>query len=395
MLVLTELRLAWRYPIYLVPALAIPVLLLVIFGSIPSLTRPSKEFGGVSFFTIYTPALIVLVLIMLGLLNLPAQMASYREQGVLRRMSTTPVPASALLGAQVAINIVFGVVSIAMLLGVGAGAFNLVLPAQAGWLVLSLGLTVAAMFGIGLGIAAFASSARVANVIGGTLIYPLAFFSGLWGPLSVYPGVISQIAKALPSGAGFVALHASLGGHFPGWAALGVLVAYAVVFSAIAVRWFRWDVERSHSRRGDILALLTMTRGVTLAGEVTGEQVSRTLRDGLPSRFEVRPATKFKGRLFGFGREPAGPDIILVTSGGTSLGRAEVTVVRASGGTRVRIRSGGQVLYSALGVARKVRRFLRELEAVAGSQASLAANAGNAKTRSSHELIEERRNDAG
>jgi hypothetical protein len=202
----------------------------------------------------------------------------------------------------------------------------------------------------------------VANVIGGTLIYPLAFFSGLWGPLSVYPGVISQIAKALPSGAGFVALHASLGGHFPGWAALGVLVAYAVVFSAIAVRWFRWDVERSHSRRGDILALLTMTRGVTLAGEVTGEQVSRTLRDGLPSRFEVRPATKFKGRLFGFGTEPAGPDVTVVTVGVSGLWRAEVTVVRTSGGdTRVRVRSGGESLYSAFGVARKVRHVLLEI----------------------------------
>ena len=62
LLVLTELRLAWRYPIYLVPAVGIPVLLLVIFGSIPSLTRPNKEFGGVSFFTIYTPTLLVFVL---------------------------------------------------------------------------------------------------------------------------------------------------------------------------------------------------------------------------------------------------------------------------------------------------------------------------------------------
>ena len=266
MLFLTELRLARRYPIYLVPAIGIPVVLLVIFGSIPSLTRPSKEFGGVSFFTIYTPTLIVLVLLMLSLLNLPAQMASYREQGVLRRMSTTPVPASALLGAQVAINVIFAVVSIAMLLGVGAGAFNLVLPTQFAWLVLSLVLTVAAMFGIGLCIAAFAGSPRVANVIGGTLLYPLAFFSGLWGPLSVYPTVISEIAKWLPSGAGFDALHASLAGRFPGWATLGVLAAYAVVFSAIAVHWFRWDVERSGTRRGGILALLTRERHAARRG---------------------------------------------------------------------------------------------------------------------------------
>ena len=54
MLVHTELRLAWRYPIGLAFGVGLPMLLLVIFGSIPSLTRPKKEFGGVSFFTLYT-----------------------------------------------------------------------------------------------------------------------------------------------------------------------------------------------------------------------------------------------------------------------------------------------------------------------------------------------------
>ena len=361
MLVLTELRLAWRTPSYLVVALGLPVLLLVIFGSIPSLTRPSKDFGGVSFFTIYTPTLMVLVLIVLGLLSLPSQMAGYREKGVLHRMSTTPVPASALLGAEVAVNVVFAVVSIALLLGVGAGAFNLVLPLQFGWFVLSLALAVAAMFGIGLCIAAFASSARVALVIAGLLFYPLAFFSGMYGPLTVYPGVVGQIAKWSPTGAAFNALHASLGGHFPNWTTVGVLAAYAVLFSAIAVRWFRWDVERSRVRSGRILALLTLTRSMTLPGDLTGEQVAGALRDGLPTRFEVRPATKFKGRLFGFGTEPAGPDVILVSAEGTSLGRAQVTVGSASGTTQVRIRSGGQVLYSALSVARRTRHVLRDV----------------------------------
>jgi ABC-2 type transport system permease protein len=377
MLVLTELRLAWRTPNYLVVALGIPVLLLVIFGSIPSLTQPKKEYGGVSFFTIYTPTLMVLVLIVLGLLSLPSQMASYREKGVLHRMSTTPVPASALLGAQVAVNILFAVVSFALILSVGAGAFNLVLPVQFAWFVLSLALALAAMFGIGLFIAAFAGSARVALVIGGLLFYPLAFFSGMYGPLTVYPGVVGQIAKWAPTGAAFYAIHGSLGGHFPGWSALGVLAAYAVFFSAIAVRWFRWDVERSSTRQGGILAMLTLTRSVTLPGDLTGEQVARALREGLPSRFEVEPATKFKGRLFGLGTEPAGPDVILVSNG---LGRAEVTVVRASDDKRVRIRSGGQVLYSALSVASKIRRVLRDLaESLAGPQATIATNTGNRK----------------
>jgi ABC-2 type transport system permease protein len=192
----------------------------------------------------------VLVLLVLALLSVPVQMASYREQGVLRRMTTTPVPAPALLGAQLVVNFILAAVAIAMLLGVGAGAFNLVLPAQAGWFVLSLLLTVAAMFGIGLCVAAFAPSPQVANAIGSALFYPFAFFSGLYVPLiEFHSGVINQIAKVLPSGAAFNALNASLAGRFPGGEAVGVLVGYAIVSSAIAVRWFRWDVERPHVAR--------------------------------------------------------------------------------------------------------------------------------------------------
>ena len=242
----------------------------------------------------------------------------------------------------------------------GGGAFNLVLPLQFGWFVLSLALSVGAMFGIGLCIAAFAGSARIALVIGGLLFYPLAFLAGMYGPLTVYPVVVSQIAKWAPTGAAFNALHDSLGGHFPGWTSLGVLAAYAVVFSAIAVRWFRWDVERDHIRSGRILALLTLTLRVTLPGHLSGEQVTRALSDRLPPHFTVEPATRFRGRLFGLRTEPAGPDVILVSSGVSGLGRAEVTVVRTSGDTRVRIRSGGQVLYSALSVASKVRRVLQQ-----------------------------------
>ncbi len=71
LLVLTELRLAWRNPVGLIFCLGLPMLLLVIFGSIPSLTQPKREFGGVSFFTVYVPTLLVLVLLVLGLLSLP------------------------------------------------------------------------------------------------------------------------------------------------------------------------------------------------------------------------------------------------------------------------------------------------------------------------------------
>ena len=202
-LAVTDFGSPGAYPVGLVFGVGLPMLLLVIFGSIPSLTQPKKEFGGVSFFTIYTPTLVVLVLLVLALLSVPVQMAGYREQGVLRRMTTTPVPAPRSSARSWSVNIILAAVAIAMLLGVGAGAFNLVLPAQAGWFVLSLLLTVAAMFGIGLCMAALPLSPQVANAIGRPSRLPVRLLFGAVGPAHRVPLRRDQpIAKVLPSGAG-------------------------------------------------------------------------------------------------------------------------------------------------------------------------------------------------
>ncbi|MBO0714969.1 MAG: ABC transporter permease [Acidimicrobiales bacterium] len=357
LLVITELKLAWRYPVGLIFGLGLPMLLLVIFGSIPSLTHAKAALGGISFFNLYAPTLLILVVLVLGLLSLPVQMAGYREQGVLRRMSTTPVPAYFLLGAQVAVNLALAVLAMAMILGVGAGVFGLTLPGDPGWLVLSIILTIGALFGVGLCLAAVAGTPQVANGLGAALFYPLGFFSGLWVPLTeLHVSVINRIAEALPSGAAFNALHASFAGRFPGGEPIGVLLGYAVVLTAAAVRWFRWGVEASSGRRRTVLSLLTRT--ITVPRAVTAEEVERVLRNELPESDSVLPATRIKGWLFG--EEPAGPDVMLVTTGRTGLWRAELRVVRRPGLTVLQVRPGGHPLYSALGVARRVGRVLRE-----------------------------------
>jgi ABC-2 type transport system permease protein len=83
-----------------------PILLLAIFGSLPATTKPDAALGGLSFFEVYLPVMIALCLGLLVLIGLPAPITSYRELGVIRRMATTPVPPSWLLGAQVVVNLV-------------------------------------------------------------------------------------------------------------------------------------------------------------------------------------------------------------------------------------------------------------------------------------------------
>lgn len=245
LLVKTEMKLALRRPVVVLVALGIPFVLLVIFGSIPATTRPSAALGGISFFTLYVPTLLVFVLIAVGLGGLPQTLAAYRQQGVLRRMSTTPVPPSWLLAAQMALNVILAAVSIVILIGVGAVAYGLALPSSfGGWVLtlLSLVLTVAATLGLGLCAAALASTPQVAGAIQAVFFYPLAFLSGLYVPIQEFhSAALNDIAKVVPTGAGFNAIHASFLGHSPGVEPFLVLAGWAIATSVAAARLFRWE----------------------------------------------------------------------------------------------------------------------------------------------------------
>jgi ABC-2 type transport system permease protein len=245
LLVGTEIKLALRRPVGLIVALGIPFLLLVVFGSIPSTMRASAAFGGISFFTLYVPTLLVFVLLAVGLGTLPQTLATYRQQGVLRRMSTTPVPPSWLLAAQMTINVILAALSITILVGLGALAFGLGLPTTiGGWLItlLSIALTIVATLGLGLCAAALAPTPQIVGAIQALLFYPLAFLSGLYVPLQeIHSSALSDIARFVPTGAGFNALHAAFLGQPVGVEPVLVLAGWAVVFSLAAARLFRWE----------------------------------------------------------------------------------------------------------------------------------------------------------
>lgn len=245
LLVASEIKHAIRRPVGLIVAVGIPFALLVIFGSIPATTRPDKALGGSSFFNLYVPTLLVFVLIAVGLYTLPQQLATYRQQGVLRRLSTTPAHPSWLLAAQTTVSAILAVIGIAILLGAGAGAYGLALPHDAGGYLVSLAaliLTAAAMVGLGLLVAAVSGSPQIAQALTAVLFYPLAFFAGLYVPLQkIHSELITDIAKVLPTGAGFNALHDSFAGHSPGAEPLLVLALWAVLSGLAAARLFRWE----------------------------------------------------------------------------------------------------------------------------------------------------------
>ncbi len=239
--VLNEARLTWRRPIALIAGVALPVFLTVLFGELPTFRQAPASFGGITVFDAYIPVLAVFSLAMLALLGLPTPLASYRELGILRRLSTTPVPPSWLLAAQGLVQLCVAVTAVAAILVLSAVAFGAPAPKSPGGLLVSVALSIAGLFPIGLMIAAMSKTAGAANVIGRLTFFPLIFFAGLWLPRALMPPVLLDISNYSPLGPAVQAMQDSMLSGFPSVQPLLVLAGYAVVFGFLAKRFFRWE----------------------------------------------------------------------------------------------------------------------------------------------------------
>jgi len=100
-LTVTELTLFVREWAGIIWGIGFPLVLLIIFGNIPGFRKPvSHATPGVSVLDSYVPVLLAFVLAMIALNVLPPVLAGYREKGVLRRLSATPVGSVRVLAAQ-------------------------------------------------------------------------------------------------------------------------------------------------------------------------------------------------------------------------------------------------------------------------------------------------------
>ncbi|MFC1411511.1 ABC transporter permease [Streptacidiphilus sp. N1-12] len=218
----------------------VPVAAVVVLGVVPATRHPSRSFGGLSPLQVYVPIVMMYVFLMAAVNLLPAVLTGYREKGVLRRLSTTPVPPSRLLAAQGLIYLGLGVVIdvVILLIATVSGAPA---PRQFAGFVVSLLLVAAATLGIGMLITAVAPNERIANGLGLIVFFPLMFFAGLWIPRPTMNPVLRTISDYSPLGAGVRAVQASIAGQWPPTAALLVLAGYAVLCGAAAARLFRWE----------------------------------------------------------------------------------------------------------------------------------------------------------
>lgn len=236
-----EFRLMVREPMQLFWVVAFPSILVVIIGCIPAFREPSAGLGGLRVIDLYVAIAIILILAMLGVQSAPVVLATYREQGILRRLATTPVRPVALLGAQLVMSLLTAIGSVTLLLILARLLFAVALPRHLPGFAVAFLATAGAAFAIGLFIAAVAGGGKAATTIGTLSFFPLMFFAGLWTPREVFPEILRRIADLTPLGAGERVVQEAMAGQWPAWGSLTVLVAYMLVFGLAAARLFRWE----------------------------------------------------------------------------------------------------------------------------------------------------------
>ncbi|GAB2965994.1 ABC transporter permease [Saccharothrix stipae] len=235
----TEWKLFLREPSMVVFAVLFPTILLLVLGAIPALRTPDPNFGDQRFIDSYMSSLVVITLAFLGLNKLPSTVATYREKGVLRRFSTTPVHPARLLVAQVLVNVIAGVISIVLLMVVARAVFGIDLPHHPlGFLVTCL-LGMLSLSALGLLVAAWAPNARSAGGWATVVFMLVMFFGGAYLPRFLLPDLLNTIGEYLPPGVG--ALQESWLGVAPDPVHLGVLTLVTLVAGTVAAKSFRWE----------------------------------------------------------------------------------------------------------------------------------------------------------
>ena len=113
-----EVKLFLREPIGAFFTLAFPLGMLFLFGSIYG-NEPAEIFGGRGTIDISVPAYTAMIIATTSLMGLNITISSYRENGVLRRLRTTPISPLVIMVAEVVV--LFVMTTLGMLLLVVAG----------------------------------------------------------------------------------------------------------------------------------------------------------------------------------------------------------------------------------------------------------------------------------
>lgn len=237
-----ELKLNIRNMNMVIFAVFIPLVVLIILGFIYG-TKPATEGASHTFMEQSFGALCCISICAGGLMGLPLVVSEYRERKILKRFQVTPVSPAKLLVVELAIYVIYCVISMLTLFSVAMLFWKIKIH---GSILLFLGswlLTMVSTLSIGLLVGGIAKNMKSASVIACILYFPMLIFSGATLPFEVMPIAMQKIISVFPLTQGIQLMKATFLGLTVDNALFTVTAMSAVtlICFGISVKCFKWE----------------------------------------------------------------------------------------------------------------------------------------------------------
>jgi ABC-2 type transport system permease protein len=175
------------------------------------------------------PAMLAMPIAMTALAIMPATFGGFREKGVLKRFSATPMRPQSMFAAHFIINVTMSLAGALLAVVVTSALFKVVMPNNIATVLLGFVLGMAAMMAPSTGTA-----------IGNLIFFPLLLTAGV--VTVIEPGtVLYDIARVSPLGAASqVMSYGWFGGDSFPWIQIVAMIAWTAVLTPLAVKLFKW-----------------------------------------------------------------------------------------------------------------------------------------------------------
>lgn len=237
----TELKLSLRdmnMPIFaVIMPLAIFAILGVIYGA-----KPAYSGAGYTFLEQSFGAAGAIAICAGGLMGLPQAVSDSRERKVLKRFRVTPVSPVFILGVELAMYVVYCIVSLATL-AVAALFWKVCLHGSLPGFLGSWLITMLSTLSVGMLVGGVAKDTKQASIIASILYFPMLIFSGTTLPIEVMPRAMQKIVSFFPLTQGVTMMKNAFLGVGTGNILLPVCVMLGLtaLCAGFSVRFFRWE----------------------------------------------------------------------------------------------------------------------------------------------------------
>jgi ABC-2 type transport system permease protein len=233
-------RLFWRSRELAFFTFMLPVLLFFLLGS----TYGDDEIDGVNGADYLLAGMLGYGAVSTTFAGLAILLVVRREQGILKRLRATPLPASTYLAAVLGSIILVFALEAVVLLAIGRLAFDTALPDR--WLSLALVLLLGSISfaALAVGLSGLVRSAEGSSAVVNAIYLPVSFISGAFFSPNSFPDFLQAIANVLPLTYFIelvrdVMLYGSQVWEEP--TAVAVVAAWGAVGLVAALRFFRWE----------------------------------------------------------------------------------------------------------------------------------------------------------